>query len=87
VQSGKVRLNGERVSKPARSVGVGDVLTFSQGRVVRVVRVEGIGARRGPAAEAQMLYTDLSPEPASRSERPDRDERRKAIEAKRQPLE
>jgi ribosome-associated heat shock protein Hsp15 len=87
VQGGGVRLNGDRVTKPARSVGIGDVLTFSLGRTVRVVRVEGIGARRGPATEAQMLYTDLSPEPASRDERPDRDERRKAIEAKRRPLE
>jgi ribosome-associated heat shock protein Hsp15 len=80
-------VNGERVTKPARSVAAGDVLTFMQGRAVRVVRIEGIGSRRGPATEARTLYDDLSPEPASRVERPDRNERRKAIEAKRPPLE
>ncbi len=80
-------MNGERVTKPARNVGPGDVLTFSQGRAVRVVRVEALAPRRGPAPEARALYTDLSPEPASREERPGRNERRKAIEAKRGPLE
>ena len=80
-------MNGARTAKAAQAVTSGDVLTFSQGHRVRVVRVEAIGSRRGPAAEAQTLYSDLSPEPASRSERPDRNERRKAIEAKRRPLE
>ena len=80
-------MNGERVAKPARSVGVGDVLTFSQGERIRVVRIAGIGTRRGPAPEARMLYEDLSPEPASREKPPDRDERRRAIEAKRGRLE
>ena len=87
MQSGSVRVNGERVTKPARALGVGDVLTFPQGRVVRVVRVEAFAPRRGPAAEAQTLYSDLSPEPSSRGERPSRNERREAIEAKRRPLE
>ncbi len=87
MQSGGVRVNGERVTKPARAVGYGDVLTFSQGRTVRVVRVEDVGERRGPAREAQTLYTDLSPEPSSLGARPERDDRRKVIEAKRRPLE
>jgi ribosome-associated heat shock protein Hsp15 len=55
-----VRLNGERVVKPARTVTVGDVLTFSQGRAVRIIRVAAIGERRGPASEARQLYVDLS---------------------------
>ena len=38
----------------------GDVLTFPQGRIVRVVRVIDLGGRRGPASEAQTLYEDLS---------------------------
>ena len=84
---GGVRVNGVRVTKAAQSVAIGDVLTFTQGRSVRVVRVEGIGLWRGPASEARTLYTDLSSEPASHGERPDRNERRKAIEAKRPPLE
>lgn len=60
VGGGHVRLNGNRTSKPAQTVAPGDVVTFSQGRVVRVVRVEALGERRGPAPEAQTLYTDLT---------------------------
>ncbi|SDD96471.1 heat shock protein Hsp15 [Ruegeria marina] len=57
--AGRVRVNGNRVTKPAYAVGPGDVLTFAQGDQVRVVRVEAIGLRRGPASEARTLYTDL----------------------------
>lgn len=60
VSGGHVRLNGTRVLKPAQAVGPGDVLTFPQGRIVRVVRVEALGVRRGPATEAQTLFADLT---------------------------
>jgi ribosome-associated heat shock protein Hsp15 len=63
VSAGHVRINGTRVSKPARTISPGDVLTFVQARDVRVVRVEVLGDRRGPAPEAQALYTDLTPKP------------------------
>lgn len=56
-----MRVNGARVSKPATSVGAGDVLTFAQGDHIRVIRVTGLGIRRGPAPEAQTLYEDLTP--------------------------
>ena len=58
-----IRVNGARVSKPAFCVRAGDLLTFSQGRTVRVVEILACGERRGPAAEAQSLYTDRSPPP------------------------
>ncbi len=61
VAAGKVRLNARRVSKPAAPVRVGDGLAFPQGDAVRVVCVLALGARRGPAAEAQALYRDLAP--------------------------
>ncbi len=61
VSAGHVRINGDKTDKPARTVGPGDVLTFPQARRVRVVRIEAIGERRGPAPEARTLYTDLSP--------------------------
>ena len=61
VNAGKVRVDGIPVSKPARAVGPGDVLTFSQERQVRVVRILTCGTRRGPASEAQGLYDDMSP--------------------------
>ena len=59
--SGKLRVNGNVVRKAHQGVHAGDVLTFPKGRDIRVVRVVGLGARRGPAAEAQTLYDDLEP--------------------------
>lgn len=61
VAGGAVRINGNLTQKRASNVGPGDVLTFTQGDHVRVIQIEAIGQRRGPAPEAQMLYTDLSP--------------------------
>lgn len=61
VTSGKVRVDGTPVSKPARAVGPGDFLTFIQADATKVVRILGCGERRGPAPEAQSLYEDLSP--------------------------
>lgn len=60
VTAGHVRVNGQKVAKPATPVGEGDVLTFAQGRQVRVVRLVAIAERRGPAPEAQGLYEDLT---------------------------
>ncbi|MEL6102896.1 MAG: RNA-binding S4 domain-containing protein [Pseudomonadota bacterium] len=71
VGAGDVRVNGARVTKRSATVVVGDVLTFAQERAVRVVRVDAIGTRRGPAPEAQALYTDLSPPVAQRDSVPD----------------
>ena len=59
--SGRLRINGEHALKPAQTVRPGDVLTFPQGRRIRVVRVVALGVRRGPAAEAAGLYADLEP--------------------------
>jgi len=39
------------------------VLTFAQGRRIRLIRVQALSERRGPAGEAQELYTDLDPQP------------------------
>jgi ribosome-associated heat shock protein Hsp15 len=54
--SGIVRLNGLRVEKAGHGIKLGDVLTLPQGRQIVAVRVLAIGARRGPAKEAQTLY-------------------------------
>lgn len=61
VSAGHVRVNREKVSKPAYAVAPGDVLTFPQSREIRVIRVLALGERRGPASEAQGLYEDLDP--------------------------
>lgn len=61
VSAGHIRLNSSKIMKPAQMVILGDVLSFAQGREVRVVRIEAIGTRRGPAPEAQALYFDMTP--------------------------
>ena len=63
VSGGHVRVNSDKVAKPAHSVGPGDVLTFAQARQIRVVKILDVGTRRGPASEAQALYDDLTPPP------------------------
>jgi ribosome-associated heat shock protein Hsp15 len=60
VGAGHVRVNGGKALKPAQNVTPGDVLTFAQGKMIRVVRIEAIGERRGPAPEAQALYFDMT---------------------------
>lgn len=61
VAAGQVRIDGARVSKPAHAVRPGLTLTFPQAKRIRVVRIEALATRRGPAPEAQALYTDLTP--------------------------
>lgn len=65
--SGGVRLtrNGEtsRIEKASALVRIGDRLAFMTGGRLRVIEVNGFGVRRGPAPEAQLLYTDHSPPP------------------------
>ncbi|MEM9010423.1 MAG: RNA-binding S4 domain-containing protein [Pseudomonadota bacterium] len=88
IAEGRVRLNGERIAKPAAGVRPGDVLTLPLPRGVVVVRIAALGTRRGPAAEARTLYEEIStpaapdrvaPRPAG-SGRPTKRQRR-AIDA------
>ena len=92
VTGGHVRVNGLRTTRAAHAVGVGDTLTFMQGRRVRVVRLVALSTRRGPASEAQALYLDLSPppEPSVAAEpaggpRPSSRDRRRIAQLKRRP--
>ncbi|MCC6000936.1 MAG: RNA-binding S4 domain-containing protein [Pararhodobacter sp.] len=66
VAAGRMRLNGQLVSKPAQAMRPGDVLTFVIGDRVRVLCMIAPGTRRGPATEAATLYDDLSPPPPPR---------------------
>ncbi len=68
---GRVRVSGRVVGKPSQTIKVGDVLTFPLGPHIRVIEVKALGARRGPATEAQSLYADLSPpQPRAKEDRP-----------------
>ena len=59
ISQGKVRLNGKRISKPSTTLKKGDALTFSQGNILRLVKVLELGKRRGPFREAVSLYDEI----------------------------
>jgi ribosome-associated heat shock protein Hsp15 len=60
VAGGAVRLNRQPTDKAHARLRVGDVLTLALHGRVRVWRVLALATRRGPPAEARMLYEDLS---------------------------
>jgi len=61
VEGSKVRVNRVKIDKSSYPIKVGDVLTIRLERSVVVYKVTGLGVRRGPAAEARLLYEDLAP--------------------------
>ena len=63
----RLRVNGQVATRAHQPVKPGDVLTFSVAGRVRVVRVLALAERRGPPAEARLLYDDLSPPPPPRA--------------------
>jgi ribosomal 50S subunit-recycling heat shock protein len=67
VEEGRVRLTraGQetRLDKAARTLRPGDGLVFAIAGRVHAVRVEALGVRRGPPAEARALYSDLDTPP------------------------
>lgn len=62
--SGHVRVNSETVRRGHQKVRLGDEIEMLLGTVRRTVTVVGFGIRRGPAPEAQALYSE--PEPPRR---------------------
>jgi ribosome-associated heat shock protein Hsp15 len=48
------------LDKASRLVRAGDIVAFCLGPRWLAVRIEALGARRGPAAEARALYSILS---------------------------
>jgi len=61
VEDGHFRIDGRVVERAHAEVRAGSVLTFPLNGRVRVLKVEALPDRRGPAPEAQACYTDLSP--------------------------
>jgi ribosome-associated heat shock protein Hsp15 len=64
IDEGRVRLTRTgapevRLDKASRTVKPGDGLVFAVGGRLIAVRVEAPGERRGPASEAQGLYSPL----------------------------
>jgi ribosome-associated heat shock protein Hsp15 len=58
VETGHVRINGQKTLRPGHAVKAGDVLTIVLNSRVRVLHIEGLGERRGPAEEARTLYRE-----------------------------
>ena len=58
VESGHVRLNGQKTLKPGHGVKPGDVLTIVLNSRVRVLYWEGRAERRGPAEAARLRYRE-----------------------------
>ncbi len=63
VDDGRVRiiraLGEARLDKASRPVKLGEGLVFAVGGRLVAIRVEALGERRGPPAEAQSLYSPL----------------------------
>lgn len=59
VEEGHLRVSGRVVDKAHSVVRLGDVLSFAVRGRVRVLRIEALPARRGPPAEARLLYSEV----------------------------
>jgi ribosome-associated heat shock protein Hsp15 len=71
IEQGSVRLNRVKVLKPSHGIREGDILTFFWSGRPHVWRVSAIPLRRGPPAEARLLYQELAePDPQLRGNMP-----------------
>ena len=65
IEGGKVTVNGERV-KPARELKAGDTVRVRLGPYEHCVSVRALSDRRGPAAQAALLYQETDESRAAR---------------------
>ena len=70
VAEGGVRINRQPTDKPHARLRPGDVLTLPVAGRVRVVRVVALAVRRGPAAEARLLYDEIGEPPEASGNAP-----------------
>ena len=68
-RAGHVRVNGNP-AKAAQSVSIGDEVRVRLHGFEKIYRVAGLASRRGSATEAAQYFTDLTPPPPPRVERP-----------------
>ncbi len=59
VEDGHVRVAGRRAENAAQALKLGDVLTLALPHATLVVRLVGLGARRGSYEQARLLYERL----------------------------
>jgi ribosome-associated heat shock protein Hsp15 len=60
---GHLRIDGRAIDRAHAAVRIGNILTFAQGLRIRVVRIEALPLRRGPAPEATACYAELTTAP------------------------
>ena len=65
IEGGKVEVNGAR-AKPSKVVRPGDTVSVRLGPFEHLVTVRGLSGRRGPAAEAALLFEE---DPAGKARR------------------
>lgn len=93
VDGGLIRINGARIDAASKTVRVDDVVTVAFD-TIKILKVTGFAERRGSAADAALLYENLSvaapvqreveaSEPVSPSRRPSKHERRDLVRLKR----
>lgn len=62
---GRLRVSGHVTFKAHYAVRPGDILTFPLGPHIRVIKITELAVRRGPPAQARLLYEDLAPPPGA----------------------
>jgi ribosome-associated heat shock protein Hsp15 len=60
IEQGEILLGG-RTAKPHHPVRIGDRIAVLRGRIEHRIEVRALGVRRGPPAEARLLYIEASP--------------------------
>lgn len=65
VDKGRIQVNGQ-TAKPSRELRCGDTVELKQGYIMRVVVVEALSTVRGPASQAQKLYSETADSVAQR---------------------
>ena len=61
ITTGKIRVDREKISNPSRKITIGNVLTITREREIKIIEIIAIADKRGPYSEARLLYNDLSP--------------------------
>ena len=59
IETGHVRIDGQRVKKPSVEVRIGSVVALPLHGRVRILKVLALPVRRGPAQEARTCYEEL----------------------------
>jgi ribosome-associated heat shock protein Hsp15 len=59
IGEGHVRVDGKRVGKTSEDVHAGSIIALPLHGRVRILRVIGLPARRGPASEARACYEEI----------------------------